>query len=157
MKLFEIDNEIEKILYQCSESDGVLNEDLEARLDALEVAKEVKVLNTALAYKNEAAFLKALKGEKKNIEARIKSQEVSVKKLEKYLDNRAKGYDLKSEKVAINWRKSSYLDVTNELAVPEKYLSIKTTIKKDLITEAIKKGEKITYAEIVGKQTLKVT
>lgn len=112
MKLYEIDKAIENFEFQVDEVTGeILNIN---ELDSLELNKHDKVENIACFIKNMNADVKALDEEIKSLQARKKAKQSKILWLSNYLRNSLNGSKFETPKVAINYRKSTVVDIQNE-------------------------------------------
>ena len=155
MRLFEIDKEIENLLVNAVDEDGVLNEEFESVLDALSMEKEQKVLNSAKLLKSWEAEIKAFKEAESNIRAKRVSVENKVKRLKEYVSNYAMGENYKDSEVTVSWRKSESVKVDG-VDFPEQYLKTTVTTKNAEIKKALQMGEEFDGAKIVTNYNLQV-
>lgn len=152
MNLFEIENEIMNCWDQ--ETGEILDSD---RLDQLEMERDTKIENIALYIKNLTADAEALKAEKQSFAERQKAAENKAESLKKYLANYLAGQKFSTPKVAISFRKTSSVNVTDISQLPEKFLKFADpTPDKTAIKNAIKAGTTVTGAEIVEGQSISI-
>lgn len=152
MNLFEIENEIMNCWDQ--ETGEILDSD---RLDQLEMERDTKIENIALYIKNLTADAEALKAEKQSFAERQKAAENKAESLKKYLANYLAGQKFSTPKVAISFRKTSSVNVTDISQLPEEFLKFADpTPDKTAIKNAIKAGTTVTGAEIVEGQSISI-
>lgn len=152
MNLFEIENEIMNCWDQ--ETGEILDSD---RLDQLEMERDTKIENIALYIKNLTADAEALKAEKQSFAERQKAAKNKAESLKKYLANYLAGQKFSTPKVAISFRKTSSVNVTDISQLPEEFLKFADpTPDKTAIKNAIKAGTTVTGAEIVEGQSISI-
>ena len=152
MNLFEIENDIMNCWDQ--ETGEILDSD---RLDQLEMERDTKIENIALYIKNLTADAEALKAEKQSFAERQKAAENKAESLKKYLANYLAGQKFSTPKVAISFRKTSSVNVTDISQLPEEFLKFADpTPDKTAIKNAIKAGTTVTGAEIVEGQSISI-
>lgn len=136
------------------ETGEIINEKM---LEALVMERDQKIENVALWIKNLSAEAEALKAEKLAFEKRQKVAENKVESLKRYLTNALQGEKFSTTKVAISFRSSESVNITDLSLIPEDYLRYKdpepdkTTIKKML-----KDGYEIKGAELVKNQSVQI-
>ena len=145
MKLYEINNELERLMYQAvDEETGEINEEALKQIENMQMAWEEKVENIGCFIKNLRADAKAIKEEKMALGMRQQSAENKADRLEKYLYDMMNGQTFSSPRVAISYRKSSSVHCDDIYKVPDEYLRYKEPeLDKKAIKEAIKDGEEI--------------
>ena len=152
MNLFEIENEIMNCWDQ--ETGEILDSD---RLDQLEMERDTKIENIALYIKNLTADAEALKAEKQSFAERQKAAENKVESLKKYLATYLAGQKFSTPRVAISFRKTSSVNVTDMTAIPKEYLKFADpTVDKNAIKAAIKAGISVAGAEIVEGKSMSI-
>lgn len=152
MNLFEIENEIMNCWDQ--ETGEILDSN---RLDQLEMECDKKIENIALYIKNLTADAEALKAEKQSFEERQKAAENKADSLKRYLANYLAGQKFSTPRVAISFRKTQKVNVTDMTLIPEKYLKFADpTLDKISIKNAIKNGERVAGAELVDGKSMSI-
>lgn len=152
MNLFQIDEEIMKCVDM--ETGEIIDA---ARLDALQMDRDTKIENIACWIKNLLSDAEALKSQKQDFADRQKAAENKAESLKKYLSNYLAGQKFSTDKVAISFRKTTSVNVTDMAKIPEKYLKYaEPTADKTAIKNAIKAGEDIAGAEIVEGQSISI-
>ncbi len=152
MNLFEIENEIMNCWDQ--ETGEILDSD---RLDQLEMERDTKIENIALYIKNLTADAEALKAEKQSFAERQKAAENKAESLKKYLATYLAGQKFSTPRVAISFRKTSSVNVTDMTAIPKEYLKFADpTVDKNAIKAAIKAGTSVAGAEIVEGKSMSI-
>lgn len=165
MKLYELNTEItaieSKMMAFAEEHEGdVSGFELQGELDKLEGAREDKIINLALWYKNCASDEKAIAVERKNLQARENTLKNRQEWLKTVLTHEVKeGEKLKDTRVSISWKASEAVEITvAPEALPAQYLRKKVTIEADKkpIMEALKSGIEIVGAKIVNRNNIQV-
>lgn len=154
MKLYEIDAAIEALV----DENGEIT-DFDA-LDALVMARDEKVENIAIYYKNVAAEVNAFNDEIDKLETRKKSAEAKAKSLKAYLEYALNGAKFKTAKVEVGFRKSSRVIVDDE----EKFKAAYPQFFKKTVTEKISltdirealKTQDINGARLVESQNIQI-
>lgn len=140
------------------DSDGVWTN--EAELNELQMAKEEKREGIALYIKNLEAEANAVKAESKNLDERYKKLINKAKRLYDYLAADLNGEQFKTARVAISWRKSEAVEITNEDAVPERFIKkemVRTPQKNDIkkyLKEAEAEGKSTPWAKLIRKNNM---
>lgn len=152
MTLFEIEQEI----LSCIDMETGEVIDLE-KLDQLEMDRERKIENIALWIKNLLSDAEALKAQKETFANRQKAAENKAESLKKYLNDYLAGKKFSTDKVAISFRKSTAVNITDPLQIPKEYLKYSDpTIDKAAIKKAITQGSVVGGAEIVESQNIQI-
>lgn len=134
-----------------------LNED---ELIELNMAKEEKRENIALWEKNLEAEAQMVYTEAKSLLDRHKKLINKAQHLHDYLALDLDGEPFKTARVDIRWRKSEAVEITNEDAVPDRFLDISVVRKpakneiKKYLKEAEAKGEEVPWARLNRKNNM---
>ena len=156
MTLFEINDAILNFEYEIDEETGeILNAEA---LDELNIAKEEKIENVGLWIKNLEAEAAAVKAEKDNMAARQKRLEKKAESLRGYLTYALQGEKFSTPRVAMSFRKSESVHITEEYLIPDEFMNIKITKTPDKteLKKALKEGKDILGAELITKQNLQI-
>lgn len=152
MNLYEIDQEIMNCVDM--ETGEIIDP---ARLDELQMDRDTKIENIACWIKNLNADAEAFKTEKQSFADRQKAAENKAESLKKYLANYLAEQKFSTPKVAISFRKTSSVNVTDISQLPEEFLKFADpTPDKTAIKNAIKAGTTVTGAEIVEGQSISI-
>ena len=157
MTLYEINKQIaDAIEYGFDADTGEILD--EEALDDLQMARDDKIENIVLAIKNYKAEADAVKAEKNNLANRQRMLENRVEWLKRYLTvNMEPGEKLSTPKMAISWRKSEVVEVTDLNALPEKFLKYKDPEPdKTSIKTAIKAGEIVPGADLFTRNNIQI-
>nr|DAI04698.1 MAG TPA: resistance protein [Caudoviricetes sp.] len=157
MNIYEIDNEMLSLI---DEETGEIK-DYEA-FEELQIQKEEKIENTALWYKNLVAESKAIREEEKALAERRKSLENKAEQLKGYVSRALQGNKFATSKVAVNYRKSTAVEVDDEfidyamknnsdLLIYKQPEPNKTAIK-----EMLQGGFDIPHAELVERNNMSI-
>lgn len=152
MNLYEIDQEIMNCVDM--ETGEIIDP---VRLNELQMDRDTKIENIACWIKNLKADAEALKTEKDALANRQKTAENKIESLKKYLSDYLAGQKFSTPKVAISFRKTSSVNVTDISQLPNKFLKFADpTPDKTAIKNAIKAGTAVTGAEIVEGQSISI-
>ena len=157
MKLYEIDQAIENLVEQ--ETGEIL--DLDAFMD-LQMAREEKVENIALWYKNMTAEGDAIKTEIKNLAEREKAIRGKADSLKQRLAAILQGEKFKTAKVSVSYRKSAAVEVSDNFiewakANADHLLKYKDPEPdKTAIKQALSNGDDVTGATIIERENIQV-
>lgn len=146
MTLYEIDQAILACIDE--ESGEIIDADALAELS---MERDKKVEGVALWIKNLRAEADALKAEKEAFAEREKSARTKIDSLTAYLAQALNGEKFSTATVAVTFRKSQSVSITDAEAIPEAYMRTKVTTEPDktAIKDALKGGEQIPGAELV--------
>lgn len=154
MNLYEIDNEILDCLDV--ETGEIIDPE---RLSELQIARDEKIEGVALWIKNLNAEIAAYKAEKDTFAEREKKAKDKVESLKKWISEALNGNKYISNKVAVTFRNSESVEITDVESIPKDYMRTKTTVEPDKIAikDAIKNSNlTIPGAEIVVKQNIQI-
>lgn len=128
------------------------------QLDALMMAREEKLEGIACWVKNLESDIEAYKAEKKAFEERIAAAERRRDGLKSYLANVLKGQKFSTRKCFVSFRSSKAVEITDESALPELYVRVKTVREPDkkAIGDALRKGEAIGGAKLIENTSVNI-
>ena len=155
MTLYELDKAIAEFELEVNEDGEVLNID---ELDELNLAREQKIEGISLWVKNLEAEKEAVKHEKDNFADREKRLGKKIDSLKGYLTYALDGQKFSTPKVAVSFRKSESVHITDEYLIPDEY-KLFTVVKKPdkkVLKDALKKGKDIMGCELVEKQNISI-
>lgn len=155
MTLYELDKAIADFELEVNEDGEVLNID---ELDELNLAREQKIEGISLWVKNLEAEKEAVKHEKDNFADREKRLGKKIDSLKGYLTYALQGEKFSTPKVAVSFRKSESVHITDEYLIPDEY-KLFTVVKKPdkgVIKKALKDGKEIMGVELVEKQNISI-
>lgn len=162
MKLYEINAEIDRLLNEAVDPEtGELLTDLDA-VEALEMEREVKIENLALAVKNMTAEAKAIREEETALADRRKALERRAQRAEDYLSYILAGEKFSTARVAVTYRKSKKLELAPgfveeaKKAYPYLLRFKEPEPDKATITACLKSGDTIPGAELVENVTMQI-
>ena len=150
MNLYEID----RAMLDCVNEDGEII-DL-AKFHELSMSRNDKIQNIAKWIKNLASDAEALKNEKESFAHRQKVVENKLEALKQYLSDYLGGQKFITSEVAVTFKKSEVLDVSDTAIVPGEYLRIKTEVDKNSLKKAIKSGLVLDGVQIIEKVNVQV-
>lgn len=157
MTLYQINQQIEEAFYSGMDPEtGEIIGDLSS-LDALQIAREEKIENICLFYKNLMSDAEAIRAEEKKLAERRRACENHAERLKKYLADNLQGEAFKTPRAAVSYRRSTSVNVTDLWAIPEEYLKMEDPkpIKTE-IAKALKAGKEVTGAELVESQSMSI-
>ena len=152
MKLYEINEQILNCVD--AETGEVIDPE---KLNELQIAKDEKLENLALWYKDLLAEANALKDEKEAFAAREKVAKNKAESIKNYLSYILNGDNFKTTKCVLSFRKSEKCIVDDIYSIPESFLKYAEP-KADLteIKKAIKNGEEIKGAHLEETQNIQI-
>lgn len=152
MKLYEINEQITACID--SETGELIDPE---KLNDLQIAKDEKLENLALWYKDLLAEANALKEEKEAFAAREKAAKNKAESIKNYLSYILNGENFKTTKCALSFRKSEKTVIDDIYSLPENFLKYAEP-KADLteIKKAIKNGEEIKGAHLEETQNIQI-
>ena len=157
MTLYEIDQNIMSLLNE----DGEIT-DPEA-FDALQITRSEKLEGIACWIKNLNADIKAIKDEEERLKERRIHLVNKVSSLSGYLEHALNGEKFSTPRVAISYRISSAVEITDNVAFVDwaksydpSLLHIKAEPNKTAIKNALNGGMDIPLAQIVERKSMQV-
>lgn len=152
MKLYEIDEAILGCIDQ--ETGEIIDPE---KLDALQIEREAKIEGVALWIKDLKAEAEALKAEKQAFADRQKAAENKAESLRKWLSHALDGSSFKTTKVAVSFRKTKSVQVSDIAALDLEFLKYsEPTPDKTAIKKAIEAGQEVNGAILVEGVSLSV-
>lgn len=160
MNLYEIDQQILALVDM--ETGEIMDYDAFAEL---KMARDEKIENMALWYKDLTAEAAAIRAEEVNLAARRKACENKAERLKAYLSDLLAGDKFKTPRVACSFRAAKSLQIQDEAEFIRametgqhfEYLTYKApTVNKTAITNAIKAGQVVPGAELVEKKSISI-
>lgn len=154
MTIYDIDQAIADLLAVDEETGEVTLLDAEA-FEALQMERERKAENLALACKNLTAEAAAIKAEEANLKKRRETVEAQAKRAIEYLAYVLNGEPFKTPKVAVSYRKTQSVKLDPEFMewakknAPGMLREKEPEADKTAIKQAIKDGITVPHAEIV--------
>lgn len=157
MTLYEIDQNIMALI----DEDGEIT-DPEA-FDALQITRSEKLEGIACWIKNLNADIKAIKDEEERLKERRIHLVNKVSSLSGYLEHALNGEKFSTPRVAISYRTSSAVEITDNVAFVDwaksydpSLLHIKAEPNKTAIKNALNGGMDIPLAQIVERKSMQV-
>lgn len=154
MTLFEIDKAIEDFEFEIDEETGEILNAME--LDALQMARDTKIENVGLYYKNIKAEYEAVKKQRQEFQQREQMLDKKAESLKAYLWYACGGEKFKTDKITMSYRKSKSIEVPNEDILADEWVTIKTIRQPDKakIKEAIEAGKEVMGARQIEKTNI---
>lgn len=152
MKLYEINEQ----MLSCVDSETGELIDPE-KLNELQIAKDEKIKNLGLWYKDLLAEATALKEEKEAFAAREKAAKNKAESIKNYLSYVLNGENFKTTECVISFRRSEKTVIDDIYSLPGNFLKYSEP-KADLteIKKAIKNGEEIKGAHLEETQNIQI-
>lgn len=163
MKLYEINNEIQRILEGAvDEETGEVLVDFEA-LDALVEARDAKVQSCGLHYLNRQAEMTVIKGEIDRLTDRLKKLGKQNEGLLRYIEMNLDGGEFSCPQFSIKYSKSTRVELDEvfcsfaHFSQNYKHL-VRTKLEADKVAigKLLKAGEVIPHASLVQNKTMKI-
>ena len=156
MNLYELSKAIEEFDLEVDEETGEITNAEE--LDAITMERDEKIENIALWVKDLGAEAAAIKAEEQALAKRRKTAENKAEWLKGYIKDALAGEKFKTPRVAISYRTSEAVEVTDQDQLPEGCLTYKVEIKpnKDAIKKELKSGVIVPGAELVKRTSLQI-
>lgn len=152
MNLYDIDN---AILSCVDEETGEIF-DIE-KFEELAMERDAKVENICLWIKNLKAEAEALKTEKEALASRQKSAENKMESLKRYVSGYLNGASFKTSKVAVSFRKSEKVEISEGAVIPEEFLRYKEPeVAKNDLKKAIKEGLQLEGVQILESKNIQI-
>ena len=164
MILYEIDKKINEFMtngfekFVDTETGEFDEQGFNDELECLEMAKNEKIENIGLFIKNLTTDVADLKAEEKALAERRKTKENKIDFLKSILSGALCGEKFETAKIALSFRKSEQVQISDIDNLPKEFLTQKVTISpnKTEIKKAIKDGQNVAGAEIVTVQNLQI-
>lgn len=153
--LFELNKAIADFELEVNEDGEVLNID---GLDALELEKKEKIENIGLWVRNLEAEKDAVSNQKKIFADREARLGKKIESLKGYLTYALGGQKFSTDKVAVSFRKSESVHITDEHLITDEYMDVSVVRKpnKKVIKDALKSGKDVFGAELLEKQNISI-
>lgn len=137
---------------------------LKILFENLEGTEEQKLQNVVYYYRNLQASVQAIKAEEERLKERRKIYEKKVDKIFDFIYNYLNGEKIKTPLFEISFRKSTVLDVEDEIKFINhcraeklgKYLKEKITIDAMEVKKALKDGVKLPHASLKTKNNMSI-
>lgn len=163
MKLYEINNEIQRILEGAvDEETGEVLVDFEA-LDALVEARDAKVQSCGLHYLNRQAEMAVIKGEIDRLTDRLKKMSKQNEDLLKYMEMNLNGDEYSCPQFSIKYIKSTRVELDEDFCVFAHFNQnynhlVRTKMEADKVAigKLLKAGEEIPHASLMQSKTMKI-
>ncbi len=161
MNLFEIDDAIQRCV-KLENSDNYVDTETgeiidTAAIEQLEMDRDTKIRNIACWIKNLESDEKALAEQIKTFTARKNAAKNKRESLKSYLAAFMAGKKWQNSEVAISWRKSESVEVSNVKELPEEYLKYKDPEPDKVKLKAdLKAGAEIDGACLVTKENIQI-
>ena len=164
MNLYEIEKTLNEFMengfekYVDTETGEFDEQGFNDELGQLELAKDEKIENIGLFIKNLSADIVELKAEEKALAERRKAKENKAEYLKNVLSVSLGGNKFETAKIALSFRKSEQVKISDADNLPKEFLIEKVTISPDktAIKKAIKGGQDVVGAEIITVQNLQI-
>ena len=162
MRLYEINAALEALLEQVDPETGELTCDMET-LETLTLARDEKLEGLALYCKNCDAEAKAIREEEKTLAERRRVLENKAARAKTFLEEQLAGEKFQTAKVAVNYRSSKAVEITDEESFwayafkhPGFIRQKQPEADKTAIGAALKNGQEIPGAELIEKLNMSI-
>lgn len=159
MRIYDIDQEIERILLETDEN-GELPENAFEELSALNQEREIKIENTACMVLDLLADAKKIKEQEAALKQRREALEKRADRIKLFLEHVLDGSAFASPKVTIRYTKSTAVDIDEAAfwADPdENFIRYKDPeVDKTAIKAALKDGKIIPGARLIYKENMTI-
>ena len=151
--LYQIDQEI----MNCIDMDTGEIVDVD-KLSELQMEREQKLEGVALWIKNLKADAAAYKAEKDAFAEREKQTKAKAEKLSEWLTGALNGEKMNTNRVAVSFRKSESVKITDIDAIPNQYIveTVTESPDKAAIKTALKKGFDVPGCELELKNNIQI-
>lgn len=161
MTLYEIDKNLVKAFEAAidPETGEILDDDMMAAFEQLQMDRSVKIDNSLCMYKNMVAEAKAIREEEKALADRRRVLENRAENLKKYVERSLAGEKFESARNKVSYRRSTgvEIDVPNVFALPAEFLRYKDPEPdKTLITKALKEGHDVPGCALVESISMQI-
>lgn len=161
MYLYDFDMEIARVFSEAVDREtGEVDDELLAKLDELEMARDHKIEQIACYIKTLKANAAAVKVEKDMLAKRQKAYENKAEGLSRYLSRYLNGQKFTSARCEVSFRKSTRVEMdpgVNILSIPSDYLRFKDPeLDKTKAAAALKAGETIEGLHLEESQSMTI-
>lgn len=152
VKLYEINEQITECID--SETGELIDPE---KMDRLQIAKNEKLENLALWYKDLLAEAEALKREKEAFAARERTAKNKAGSIKNYLSYALQGENFKTAKCVLSYRKGKKAIIDDISIIPQKYL-LQSEPKVNLaeVKKALEGGEEIKGVHIEETNNIQI-
>lgn len=162
LSLYDINQQIASFNFAIDEETGEITNFTD--YEALEMARDEKIENTALLIKNLNAEAAAIKAEEKALAKRREAVEHKAERLTNYLADMCAGETFKTPRVAISYRTSTPCEITDEDKLVEwlfehnrdDLVTVKFTPSKAKVKALIAEGVECPYARNIEKKNIQI-
>lgn len=162
MTLYQIDAALQELIERCTDPETGDITEVAEELDSLQMAREDKIENIALYYKNLTAEAEMVKLEADKLTKRRRSLERTAERMKEMLDRGLDGAKFTTARVVVSFNTSKSVEIDTESFLPwaaarPQYLRFKDPEPdKAIIRSAINQGMTIPGARIVEKRSVTV-
>ena len=157
MKIYEIDEQIEKILASAVDENGEVDPAAFEQIEALQMERDRKAENLACVVKNHRAAAEAIKAEIKALTARAKNEDSEADRAAEYLRFVLKGERISTSRASVSYRTDQSVEISEDFwfGVRDEFVRYKDPEpNKAAIKAAIKAGEVVPGACLVSKTSM---
>lgn len=158
MTIYEIDNDIQRILSQVDEN-GELPEAALDELMQLQADRDTKIENAACMVLDLLGDAKKIKEQEAVLKQRREAVEKRAERIKKYIEYATEGNPFSSERVTVKWGKSTAVEIDSAVfwENPDPaYVRVKQEVNRDAIKAALKEGADIPGAFVVERHNLSI-
>lgn len=151
MNLYDIDQRILNLIDP--ETGEVTDADI---FDQLQMERTEKLEAVALAYKNYTAEASILAEQEKAFAERKRKAQKHAEYYRSLLERGLAGERFETPMVAVSYRRSTAVEITDMAALPFTFTTVKIEADKSKITEALKRGEAVEGATLVTRNNIQI-
>lgn len=157
-KLYEIDDEIERILAQEVDPEtGEITDSTLHHLEALEMERDAKVLDVLAYAKGELREGEAVKAEADRLMRRAKIHLGRYERLCRYAQDHAEpGKEVSDHRTRVRWRKSKAVEIDDARQLPRDVMIVSERPSKTKIGERLRQGLQVAGARFVERLHMQV-
>lgn len=158
MRLFELSEQVEAAINASVDPEtGVIDDAALAQLESLELARDEKALAVASYLLGCEAEADAIEATAKRLMDRARVHRNQGARLRAYIaDNIPAGSKISDDRVAISFRKSQAVEVTDESKLDESFWRVRREVAKSEIRDALKAGTEVAGAHLVTRWGLTI-
>jgi len=158
MRLFDINAELEALLNASVDPDtGEIDETQLAAIAELEMTRDERCLAVAAYAIGQEAEADAIEAQAKRLKARAAIHYNHAARLRALVaDVLPTGTKLADDRVALGWRKSQAVEVTDEAKLTDEWFRVKREVDKSALREHLKEGIEIDGAQLVTRWGLTI-
>lgn len=158
LKLYEIDDALEALINAAVDREtGEMDPEKLDAITELEGERNAKALAVIAYAKGCYAEANAIEAEIERLEKRVSVHRNHAERLREYVERHIPaGTSISDARSEIRWRKSTAVEVDADAKLPDRFQRVSVTTDKMAIREALKRGEKFSFARLVERMNMQV-